>query len=371
MVVGDDAQSIYGFRGADVSMMRTFPDRHPNCTIHRIEDNFRSSQNILNAANASLGHMTSAFRKTLRSPRQGDAPAIFIHENPDVMRKRVVDDIKTQRKEGALMGTAVLGRSNRSLIQIEMLLKRERIPYRRFGGLSFDECAHVKDVMSLFKICDNPSDQRSWIRIMQWQEGIGRTTASELGKVLSSGAPLPSKLMKHGSVIAVVKGVMDRMRRGMPSEAFHEAMQYYMPFIPMLYDNERDRSEDLMEMANVVKDFTSLREFLDTFIVDRPDRKTGDPSCTVTLSTIHSAKGLEWDRVHVVDVVTGIFPSSYCATREDYDQERRLFYVAITRPKTHLFIHAFGSQRDASGFMMQTGMSSLCHEIQSVCQVIT
>ncbi|MCX7856621.1 MAG: ATP-dependent helicase [Deltaproteobacteria bacterium] len=361
MVVGDDAQSIYGFRGASHENMMTFPKRFPECKIIKLEENYRSTQSILDLANAVLDNMTNKYSKCLVSARKvsGQKPVFYHFKDSYEEAEWVAERIKTLHDEGIPFShQAVLFRSSYLSIPLEVALSKRNIPYQVFGGLKFYETAHVKDVISHLKVILNPKDELAWNRVLMLIEGIGPRTAdkifgeigalSDLGSVLNEVFPRYTSLKKFSEGLRrleeALKKALDNSLR--VAEKYSIICEYYEPILKDRYDDWNLRLNDLEVLGQIAERYETVDDFLTDFAIEPPEKGISaiDPSTPeeerpLTLSTIHSAKGLEWEAVFIVGLADGILPVSFSlSSQEETEEEHRLFYVAITRAKNHLFL---------------------------------
>ncbi len=356
MVVGDDAQSIYGFRGAEFSNILGFPDRHPECQIFRLETNYRSTPQILRLANASIVHNRAQFPKELRAVRKdGEAPLLVSVETPEAQASWVATAILELREEGFdLEEIAVLYRNHSHSLDLQIELTRRNIPYRVRSGVRFFEQRHIKDVLSHLRFLDNPRDELAFARMMRLRDGFGPRLTARLW-TLSAGSDALEGLLAadptglglrgsaRGSLDEVVR-LLGRLRSegeaAPPGEAIRTVVEdFYRAWATDHLENARARLEDLEQLALFADAHPDLNTFLAevTLLNDLSgeDAVGGPPDELVTLSTAHRAKGLEWRAVFVLWLAEGRFPT---VRAEDEEEERRLFYVAVTRSKDRLYL---------------------------------
>jgi DNA helicase-2/ATP-dependent DNA helicase PcrA len=360
MVVGDDAQSIYGFRGTSHRNIMEFPRLFPRCKLIKLEENYRSTQSILNVGNAVLENMQNKYSKCLRSARRkrGDKPQILAFKDSYEEAEWIAKKIKGLRDEGiALAHQGVLFRSSYISIPLQAELGKRDIPYQLFGGLKFYETAHVKDLMAYLKVIANPRDELAWGRVLMLIEGIGPKSSEQISERLLACPGLDEmvkllhirwkrhkysrELAKLGSLLKRVSD--DRIDVG---EKFEMILKYYDPILKDKFDDWHLRINDLYTLGQIASRYSSLEELLLDFAIEPPERGVRglDPSTPeeerpLTLSTIHSAKGLEWDTVFLMAVIDGVLPIGYTLEdEEELEEEHRLFYVAITRAKNRLFL---------------------------------
>jgi len=369
MIVGDDAQSIYGFRGASHENIMDFPERFPGCKIIKLETNYRSHQPILDVANAVLKNMKNKYSKELYSynKEHGDRPELLFFTNTNAEAGWMARKVKSMAAEGMdLKYQAVLFRYAYISIPLQLELNRLRIPFQLFGGMKFYETAHVKDVLAYLKALVNFKDELSWLRMLTLLEGIGPKTASGIVKDINNAnnfdeavkSILCSANRKKSYSTALFELVnflkTAQAAEGSVSEQFEALLEYYNPIMQYKFDDARDRMNDLKVIKRISADYKSTPDFLADFALDSPDKGAfSGHENMLTLSTIHSAKGLEWDVVFLMGLVEGVLPVSFSLDDEDsIEEEHRLFYVGITRAKKHLFLcaHYEGTMMGQSQF---------------------
>jgi DNA helicase-2/ATP-dependent DNA helicase PcrA len=333
-VVGDDAQAIYSFRAATVENIRSFPARF-GASVVSLEDNYRSTQPILDAANALMG-------KSLVSRKGAGVKPRYVTVADDAAQAGyVVSKVLENREESiALRRQAVLFRSSHHSDVLELELVRRNIPYVKYGGLKFLEAAHVKDLLAVLRWADNPKNRVAAWRTLQLLPGVGPATAASSfakfevqgWKALQALAPdLASLLESLTTPEAPWAGQVARVR------------EWYAPHLERLYAEAQVRAGDLEQMEKISLQFESRERFLTELALDPPSA-TGDLAGPplldedyLILSTVHSAKGQEWDAVYVLNVTDGNFPNEFSTGRAELiEEERRLLYVAMTRAKTSL-----------------------------------
>ena len=352
MVVGDDGQSIFGFRGAQPDSMREFMTVFPDAAICRLEQNYRSTSPILVVANAVLADAKGLISKTLFTTRtHGDLPALITCESEVAQSQFITSRIQDFERIGIpLNKIAVLFRSSSHSFDLEAHLTKQRVPFVKYGGLQLTETAHVKDVLAYLRVSDNPLDAGAWHRVLLLLDRVGAKLAQRLIEAMqNSERPLDVLEQVSGKyhtvlqhLAAVVRSVQDE---AIPLPARIElVLHHYAPLLRRDYGTEAShRLEDLRQLAALAEQAPSLEVFLQDITLDpsaaRPARDGNQSTATLTLSTVHSAKGLEWDVVFVIWLLDGQFPP----VRSWYDdaaleEERRLFYVAVTRARFHLFL---------------------------------
>ncbi|RJQ17388.1 MAG: ATP-dependent helicase [Nitrospiraceae bacterium] len=361
MVVGDDAQSIYSFRGACFDNIINFPEKYPDAKIFKLTTNYRSTSEILSLANSSIANNRRQFPKVLNSlQRRGALPAVVPLQNrsqeAEFVSQRVLDFID----EGVPMKEiAVLYRSHYQSMELQMELTRRRIPYEVRSGLRFFEQAHIKDIISYLRAALNPMDEISWTRILKLIPGIGSVTAKkvwehiraaqdpvnaatsdDVSKILSRKARDNWQMYRHTMEALKGEEVLDN-----PSEAIREILEKsYDAYLQSNYENYEDRREDIEQLSNYSGHFRSTREFLSdlALLTGVQTEDVAGPEAeaeSIVLSTIHRAKGLEWSRVFIIGLAEGNFPAAKSlGSLEGEEEERRVFYVAATRAKDELYL---------------------------------
>jgi len=355
MVVGDDSQSIYSFRGANFKNIMDFPALFPETTILKLEENYRSTQEILNFTNNIIENALEKYPKYLFTRRgSGELPAIISASTENMQSKFIVDRILELREEGIpLQEISVLFRSSFSSFDLEIELNKANIPFQKFGGMKFIETSHVKDVLAFLRIAANPKDVVSWFRILLLHEGIGPKKAqriideistSRLSIKINPEAVVPDKYDdKIVKLFMLLNSI--HTKQDLPSKKAEQVMQYYEPLFKAKYDDFNKRRKDLEIFLNITENYRSLDSLLADMALDPPLDSVIDVDAAdkedeyVTLSTIHSAKGLEWHSVFIIHALEGYFPISRSFdSLDDLEEERRLMYVASTRAKQNLYI---------------------------------
>jgi ATP-dependent DNA helicase UvrD/PcrA len=354
MVVGDDAQSIYSFRGANFKNIFDFPTYFPGCRIIKLTENYRSTQGILNFTNKVIDAAKDKYEKELFSRKKsGEKPAVVAAETENVQSKFVVQRILELREAGiTLNDIAVLVRSSYLSFDLEIELSRANIPYVKFGGMKLIEAAHIKDVVAFLRVIENPQDAVGWHRILLLHPGIGPRIAEKVlesitGGTAEGGVPagenesgVPSSA---GELVGFISG--EGKKRTQPIETVESVLAYYTPLMQSKYDDFPKREKDLEMFATIAERYKSLQNFLADLALEPPTESVVDlgqkdrKEEQITLSTIHSAKGLEWNSVFVIWALDGKFPSMYATDDDDaIEEERRLMYVACTRAKDNLYV---------------------------------
>jgi len=388
MVVGDDSQSIYSFRGANFKNIMDFPNQFPGCKIITLEQNYRSTQPILDFTNALIENASEKYSKKLFTKREGDSKPVFVEtDDPEMQSKFVVQRILEIREEGVpLNKIVVLFRNAWHSNDLEIALGAAGINFTKHGGIKFTEASHVKDVISYLKIVHNPMDAISWFRALQLIGGIGEKTAEFItGEIVENkkgieflkdlvyleteingirmrdykktgndgsnvdhfdyGKPVYSK--KYYKDLYKLYVMLQKMagENLAPAELIEAAFDYYRPIFENKYDDFNRRSKDIESLALISQRYRSLSSFLSDMSIEpfkesqsRAEAEDTDDE-ELVLSTIHSAKGLEWHTVFIIYLVDGFLPGVMSlSSTEDIEEERRLLYVAATRAKENLYL---------------------------------
>ena len=354
MVVGDDAQSIYAFRGATFKNIMEFPSLFPGATIYKLEENYRSTQPILNLANSIIEVAAEKYTKHLFTRRlDGPLPALVEAVGENAQSRFIAQKILELREEGVpLDEMAVLFRSSFHSFDLEIVLSRAGLPFVKRGGMKFIETAHVKDLLAHLRVVANPLDTVSWHRALMLVEGVGPKKAQDLlAAIVKADNPyrvlreVSGKSGKGLKDLALTLESLSGSEDMRPAEQVNHIYEYYLPILKAQYDDYPKRTRDLEHLHTIAEGYPDLDQFLADLALEPPDGSATDVGSPdqdderLVLSTIHSAKGLEWQCVFVVWIVDGRFPSVYSfLTDEDLEEERRLFYVAVTRAKRHLFL---------------------------------
>ena len=355
MAVGDDAQSIYAFRGADFRNIMDFPTLFPGTRIIRLEQNYRSTQPILDVANAVVTQSRERYTKTLFTTQpEGVQPLLIAAENENYQSRFVAQRILELREEGVpLPEIAVLFRSSFHSFDLELELARADLPFIKRGGFKFIETAHVKDALAHLRVIENPRDAVSWHRLLLLLEGIGPRTADEIGTRLLAAEDVPAALEAMGGKpystdLRALAGLLRRIGQAArrPDEQLGEVLRYYDPLLKRVHpDDYPKRQRDLEHFVSIAARYRSLQNLLTDMALEPPTDSVNDVMAVdedeglLSLSTIHSAKGLEWHTVFIIWAVEGKFPSAYAMNSEDdLEEERRLMYVSVTRAKRNLYL---------------------------------
>ena len=381
MVVGDDSQSIYAFRGATFKNIMEFPQLFPGTQIYKLEENYRSTQPILNLANCIIDEAAEKYTKRLFTRKiDGPLPSLVEAAGENTQSRFIAQKILELREEGVpLSEVAVLFRSSFHSFDLEIELSRKGLPFIKRGGVKFIETAHVKDLLAHVRVIANPLDTVSWNRVLMLVEGVGPKKAHDL----------LAAIVKGGQPFDVLRGVSGRSGQGLknlantleslsgtddrsPSEQVNHIYEYYLPILKEQYDDYPKRTRDLDHLHTIAEGYPGVNEFLADLALEPPDGSASGVDAPdrdderLVLSTIHSAKGLEWQAVFVIWIVDGRFPSVYSfVADEDLEEERRLFYVSVTRAKRHLFLTYPINVYDKSSGMLLSKPSRFLDHVSS------
>lgn len=357
-VVGDECQGIYSFRGADPSGILRFPQIHPQAKVHSLTRNYRSTQPILDAANALMSESRESFGKQLitgLNPKDStpDLPVLAHCNTFEDQAAFVAERIRQLQEEGiSLDDMAVLFRSSGHSAELEIALQRKSIPFQKFGGIRFVEASHIKDLVAMLRLVSNPRDGISWQRVLLLLPGIGTATAQGiLEKMDLHTKPvevLRDTVFKTRKFATHLNALADWIERSngnlAPAVLLDSAIPLARPWLEDHYfDDAPKRLSDLQTLVEISRSFEGLDSFLNELSLDPPDRTatvnaTLDQDQCLTLSTIHSAKGLEWRVVFILSMLEGYLPSYFALRSESQvEEERRLLYVAMTRAQRQLY----------------------------------
>ncbi len=380
MVVGDDAQSIYSFRGADFHNIMRFPRQFPGARIVKLEENYRSTQPILGLTNAIIASATEKFTKTLFTRAEGGTrPMVVPARNEAAEARFVAEKIGELREQGtSIAEMAVLFRSGFHSFKLELELNSRGIAFEKRGGLKLTESAHIKDVLSFLRILTNPWDNLSWNRILLQLDKVGQKTAQKVLAVISESDDPVAALAAYKAPpgwrngLASLNEALARMRQPdlTPAGQFDAVMAYYEPiFKKIYYDDYPKRRKDLDQVRTLIGGYGDLQSFIDDTALDPPEAEAAvtlagdDEEGRLVLSTIHSAKGLEWDVVFVIGLAEGRFPQQRIEPGEQWEEERRLLYVAATRARRQLFLSYPRQMMTPDRKLWHTGMSPFLQEV--------
>jgi DNA helicase-2/ATP-dependent DNA helicase PcrA len=364
VAVGDDAQSIYSFRGANFRNIMDFPALFPGAQVIKLEENYRSLQGILDVANEVISRASEKYTKALFTQRHGDLRPLLVRAADEHMQSRfVAQRILELREDGIeLSEIAVLFRSSFHSFDLELELQRRDIPFVKRGGFKFIETAHIKDVLAHLRVIANPGDAVSWLRALVLVSGVGNRRAEQLieelvnspepEKTLAASAPANTRrpgarAQASAAGCARLGALLAGLRKnpGRPADQLAEVLEYYLPIMREAYpDDYLKRERDLEHFQNLAEGYRSLEAMLADMALEPPSDSIGDVLAVepeegyVTLSTIHSAKGLEWRVVFLIWAADGRFPGPMSVGVEELEEERRLMYVASTRARDELYL---------------------------------
>ncbi|MCF7916850.1 MAG: ATP-dependent helicase [Candidatus Omnitrophica bacterium] len=377
LVVGDDAQSIYSFRAAQISNLLDFPKIFKTDKIFKLEINYRSSPQILNLANSIIEHNVHQYPKKLKAVKD-DTEIPFLVSAKDVYQqaKFVGQRILELNREGTpLSEIAVLFRSRFQALELEMEMTKRNIPYIVRGGLRFFEQAHIKDVLSFLKIIINPHDEIAFKRALSLYRGIGKNYAYRIWEKL---------ILENNSPTQVLEKIPKRQKTGFkefnnlfaklkemkkPEDALEKVLTMYKEYCYLSFDNAAERLMDLEEMVKMSYNYPSIKEFLNdsgSYEEFKGEKRLPEEEReeVLTLTTIHQAKGLEWEAVFIIGFCEYDFPHAKAlSSQESLEEERRLFYVATTRTKSFLYISYPQTKFSHKNGMIITQPSMFSHEL--------
>jgi DNA helicase-2/ATP-dependent DNA helicase PcrA len=364
MVVGDDAQSIYAFRGANFRNIIDFPKIFPGTRIVALEENYRSIQPILTLTNVIISRAKEKYTKNLFTRKTGGTPPVIVNAEDEYSQSRyVIDQIKNLQRSGvALNEIAVLFRASFHSFDLEIELSREGIAFLKMGGFKFVESAHIKDVLAHMRVLANVYDRISWYRVLLLIEKVGPKGAQKIFEAIIKEKAGYTGILS--AKIGRIKG-LERLMQLMATLDAHPMtvaqmgktiIDYYLPILKQLYDDHPRRARDLEHLIEIMDRYQSLNRFLTDMALEPPNISFEDSFYNgasapdrLVLSTVHSAKGLEWHTVFVIWALDGRFPSVHTLHKEEeLEEELRLMYVAATRAKEKLFFTYPGNVYDRS-----------------------
>lgn len=352
MAVGDDAQSIYSFRGADFYNIMRFSEQFPGAAIIKLEQNYRSVQPILALTNAVIARAEEKYSKKLFSEIKGkEKPLLYSARNEGAEARFVVEKIKKLLDTGMpSREIAVLFRSGFHSYKLEMELAAHSLDFEKRGGMKLTEAAHIKDVLSFLRVLINPWDKLSWNRILLQLDKVGPKTARKiLDTITTQDQPIQAlgeykSTAKWNDALKQLAAALARMYdlNLSPSAVFDLVTEYYQPVFERIYhDDYPKRYRDLEQLGVLISGYRDLQSFVDDTALDPPESAVGaaeSDSEKLILSTVHSAKGLEWNTVFIIGLAEGHFPHQKTVPGEQWEEERRLLYVAATRAEKRLFL---------------------------------
>ena len=362
-VVGDDAQSIYAFRGSDHKNILSFANRCTNTELIKLEENYRSSPEILDVANAILKQSSKLFEKKLFTNRESsDLPAL-IKAIDDKEEAEFISQLVLNLREHqiAFKEVAILFRNARDSFTLELALQSKNVPFKKFGGQKFTEAVHIKDMLAHIRVLNNPNDTVAWQRILMLIEGVGPKTAEDLflwiqqvqskkervSSVDSTNWFSDSEWMNksyYNGLSRLGKCLVEASKFDKWNDSLPLIIDYYLPICHGLYDNAQKREEDIAVLLQIANSYQDVQSFLTDLVLDPitdtviDTLESKEEESPLTLSTIHSSKGLEWKHVIIMQCLDGIIPSTFSFNQDDtLDEELRLLYVAATRAQKMLY----------------------------------
>ena len=359
-VVGDEFQSIYSFRGASHKNMLEFPRLFPSTQVIKLEENYRSTQPILNVANALMEDVKESFKKRLFSQIEGgEVPVVVSARDENEQSQFVAQRIDELREQGVpLSEIAVLFRSSSHSFDLEIELGKQGIPFRKFGGIRFAESAHIKDALSFMRVVAKPSDTLSWFRMLKLIDHIGDATVYQILEHLGVEQKefrsartreglfrklhkFPGRASYQTQLVRLARVLTTVSESKTPNEQLSAILKFYRPLLKNKYDDAQRRGRDLEHLQSISKRYKTSAKLLEDIALDPTEalQSNGARRSTgfVTLSTVHSAKGLEWDSVFIIWMTDGWFPSNRFQDEfDDLEEEQRLLYVAATRARKEL-----------------------------------
>ncbi len=375
MAVGDDAQSIYAFRGANVRNILDFPKNFSDTQIIRLEENYRSTQAILDVANNLLRFASESYDKNLFTTRTGGMPVKHIQPASDRSQAdMVVKRVRELLHEHLPHEIAILFRAGFHSYNVEAALQRESIAFRKYGGLRFSDASHIKDILAYARLILNPYDFSAFERVATLHKGIGKKTVQKLYGVArhEDAQAIEKAFAKFPSFLKDIQ-LLDTLRRQAlsPMEYMVELLEHYKPRLELQYpDDWPRRLLGLEEVQHIAAGYKELDVFIADLVLDSAEENEAEEH-KITLSTIHSAKGLEWNAVLIIDLVEDRFPSRHAqADAESFEEERRLMYVACTRARQCLELYTPSSVYMKGQGSMPASPSPFVRELPSeLCEV--
>ena len=371
MVVGDDSQSIYAFRGANFKNIMQFPHAFSGTRIITLEENYRSVQPILDLTNVMIEQAREKYSKKLFTRRSGLVKPVLVNASGENSQSLfIVERIKQLQHQGvALNHIAVLFRASFHSFDLEIELNREEIPFIKVGGFKFVESAHIKDVLAHLRVIANPEDRISWYRILLLIEKIGPASAQKIYEAVRQQACGTTGLLTAKSKVIRGPGIkrLQELFAGIDDQNLSLAgtgeiiVKYYLPILKNNYDDHPKRAKDLEQLVAIMERYRDIDHFLTDMALEPPNTSVGDTLAAdaaeqdrLVLSTVHSAKGLEWHSVFIIWALDGRFPSPHALYKEqELEEELRLMYVAATRARENLtFIYPDGVYDRSLGVLL-------------------
>jgi DNA helicase-2/ATP-dependent DNA helicase PcrA len=386
LVVGDDFQSIYSWRGADYRNIMSFPQRYSDARTYKLETNYRSVPEILEVANACIAGNPEQFQKTLRPTREKNKKPVVAHlrDGEEQARYAISQIVKLRRQGYKLSDIAVLYRAHYHAMELQMLLTRERLPFLITSGVRFFEQAHIKDVCCVLRILENPTDEMAFTRLLRMLPGVGEKTAAAIWQKLGTRFDAqdagsrdrlrsllkPSAVALWDKIEPVFAAYKDEGLQDDGGEVIHRFGEaFYNQHAANIFEDFERRLDEIHELILYTANFESVERFLSDVALltnlDAEIEKMGSTEQdTIRLTTVHQAKGLEWPIVIVIWATDGMFPSAR-SMNESFgeSEERRLFYVAITRAKDELYLCMPEVRRTRDGGVIYCPPSRFVEEI--------
>lgn len=394
-VVGDDAQSIYAFRGANIQNILNFEKDYPELNVFKLEQNYRSTQNIVNVANSIIANNQNQLKKTVFSEKEeGEKIRVIRTMSDNEEGKIVAENIQEEYSRAGLAYSdfAILYRTNAQSRSMEEALRKQNIPYRIYGGLSFYQRKEIKDLIAYFRLCINPNDEEALKRVINYPiRGIGKTSIDKIIVAADEKNLTLWAVVENASAILGGKAGENIQNFGTMIKSFqvltktqnaHELATHIAKQSGILKELYEDKSieglsryENIQELLNGMKEFSeredledkSLNQFLqDVALLTGDETQEKDDKNTVSLMTVHSAKGLEFKNVFVVGLEENLFPSQMALnSRTDLEEERRLFYVAVTRAEQKLTL-TYAQSRYRYGSLIHSEPSRFLDEMNPI-----
>jgi DNA helicase II / ATP-dependent DNA helicase PcrA len=339
LAVGDDAQSIYSFRAADIANIINFKENFKKTKIFKLEKNYRSAPRILDIANNVIEHNTKRLEKKLKGTKKSSAsPTVISFTNNNEQARFIADYILNNNNESI----AILFRAHFHSVELEIELAKRKIPYILRGGVRFFEQHHIKDVLAYLRITLNFKDEASWRRLLLKQEGVGDVTAQKIIAVLLNRGDIKKVTKEGSSARSGAQVILSMLKKGEEEDIagkiniFME--DFYSNYLDLSFENARERKNDIKRVQELSLKYKNLEDMLSEFSLSEDFQIEEGSKRKVVLSTVHQAKGLEWQTVFIISLKEGVFPHTKSLEDDLLEEERRLFYVAVTRCKENLFL---------------------------------